>query len=72
MKKKFKLNELGCANCAAKMEEAISKINGVESAKINFMAEKLIIELDESRADEIMAEAAKIVSSIEPDCSIVM
>ena len=44
MKKTFKLDELGCANCGAKMEDAIKKIEGVVSAKVNFMAQKLTIE----------------------------
>ena len=71
MKKKFTLSEIDCANCAAKMEEAINKIDGVEEASINFMAQKLTIECDEDRYDEIIAEVKKTVDKIEPGCEIV-
>ena len=43
MKKVFKLEDLDCANCAAKMENAISKIEGVESANVSFMTQKMTI-----------------------------
>lgn len=72
MKKIYKLEELDCANCAAKMEEAISKIEGVESANISFMTQKLTICADESNFDSIMKKAAKAVKKIEPDCRIIM
>lgn len=72
MKKVFKLEELDCANCAAKMENAINKIEGVSSATVSFMTQKLTIEADDSRFDEIIKEASKIIKKIEPDCSIVM
>ena len=68
MKKVFKFDELGCANCGAKMEDAISKLEGVTSAKVNFMAQKLTIEADDARFDAIMDEAQKICHRIEPDC----
>lgn len=72
MKKKFKLDDLGCANCAAKMEDAIKKIDGVNDATISFMTQKLTIDADEGRFDAIMAEAARVCKRIEPDCTIVM
>ncbi|SBW04230.1 Heavy metal-associated domain protein [uncultured Eubacteriales bacterium] len=72
MKKKFKLVDLDCANCAAKMEEAIKKINGVNAATVSFMTQKLTIDADEGRFDAIMAEAARVCKRIEPDCTIVM
>lgn len=72
MKKVFKLEELDCANCAAKMENAINKIEGVSSATVSFMTQKLTIEADDSRFDDIIKEASKIIKKIEPDCSIVM
>ena len=72
MKKIFKLDELDCANCGAKMENAIRKINGVNSVSINFMAQKLTIDADDSLFDEIMKEAVRICRKIEPDCEIVM
>lgn len=71
MKKTFKLDELGCANCGAKMEDAIKKIEGVVSAKVNFMAQKLTIEASDERFNDIMDEAQRVCRKIEPDCDIV-
>ena len=72
MQKKFDLIDLGCANCAAKMEAAIQKLDGVENATVNFMAQKLTLQADDARFDEIVQEAAKIIKRIEPDCRIKM
>ena len=71
MKKKFKLEELDCANCAAKMEEAIGKLPGVEAASVNFMAEKLTIEADEDKFDEILEAAQQEITKIGRNCRIV-
>ena len=71
MKKKFELTEVDCANCAAKMEDAINKIDGVNEATINFMAQKLTIDADDERFDEILDEAQKRISKIEKGCEIV-
>lgn len=70
MKKKFKMQDLDCANCAAKMEEAIKKIDGVVDASVSFMTQKLTIEADESRMEEILDQAVIICKKIEPDCMI--
>lgn len=72
MKKTFKLEELDCAHCAAKMEESIKKIDGVVSANVNFIAQKLVIEAAEERFEEILKEAQKRCKAIEPDCTIVI
>ena len=72
MKKVFKLAELDCANCAAKMERAIGKIEGVTYAAVNFMAQKLTVEADDARFDEIMQAAVKICKKLEPDCKILL
>jgi len=72
MKKKFKMQDLDCANCAAKMEAGIKKIDGVVDATVSFMTQKLTIEADDDRFDEIMQEAAKVVAKIEPDCKILI
>ncbi len=71
MRKTFKLDELDCANCGAKMEAAIKKIDGVVDAKITFMTQKLVVEADDARFDKIMDEAQAICRKIEPDCEIV-
>lgn len=72
MKKVYKLIDLDCANCARKMEEAIKKLDGVSSATVSFMTQKLTIDLDESRIDEIMSQAVAVCKKIEPDCRIDM
>ena len=72
MKKKFKMQDLDCANCAAKMEAGIKKIDGVVDATVSFMTQKLTIEADDDRFDEIMQEAAKVVAKIEPNCKILI
>lgn len=70
MKKVFKLEELDCANCAAKMETAIGKLKGVNSASVSFMTQKLTLDADEDMFDLIVDEAAKICKKIEPDCRL--
>ena len=72
MKKKFKLQDLDCANCAAKMEEAIKRIEGVADANVSFMTQKMTIEAEESRFDEIMKEVVSVCRKGEPDCIIQM
>lgn len=72
MKKKFKLEDLDCANCAAKMEEAIKKLDGVNDATVSFLAQKLTIEADDSRFDEIMKNVQSTIAKVEPDCRLVM
>lgn len=70
MKKRYKMIDLDCANCAAKMEDAIRKIDGVHDATVSFMAQKLTIDADEERFDEIMREVAAVCRKVEPDCVI--
>ena len=72
MKKVFELEELDCAHCAAKMEDTIRKIDGVISANISFMTQKLTIEADEKDFDKILKAAQKAIKKIEPDCRIVL
>ncbi len=71
MKKTYRLDELDCAHCAAKMEDAIRKLPGVTSVSISFMTQKLTLEADEEQYDGILQQAAKICKKIEPDCRIV-
>ena len=70
MRKTFKLQDLDCANCAAKMEAAVQKIDGVTAASVSFMAQKLTIEADD--VDSIMKDVVKCVRKVEPDCQIVL
>lgn len=72
MKKKFKLEELDCAHCAAKMEEAIKKIEGVNDAAVNFLAQKMTVDAEDDRFDAVMEEIKNVCARIEPDCKIMM
>jgi copper chaperone CopZ len=72
MKKHFKLIDLDCANCAAKMEDAIKKIDGVNDATVSFMTQKMTVDADDSRFDEIMKKIVKTCKRVEPDCTIVL
>ncbi|MBQ2775835.1 MAG: cation transporter [Clostridia bacterium] len=71
MRKIYKLEDLDCANCAAKMEAAIKKIDGVEFASVNFLSQKLTIEADDVILNDILKKAAKAIKKIEPDCRII-
>ncbi len=72
MKKVFALENLDCANCAAKMETAISKIDGVRSVTISFFAQKMILEGEDSQWDRIVKEACKAIQKIDSDCSVLL
>ena len=69
MKKKFKC-EIDCANCAATVEEAVKKIDGVIDAKVNFMMQKFTLEAEDERFDAILEEAVKVGKKIEPDFAV--
>lgn len=71
MKKRFAMKNLDCANCAAKMETAIQKIDGVQSASVNFLTQKLTLEAPEDRFDEILELAAAACKKVDADCQIV-
>ena len=70
MKKRFKLVNLDCANCAAKMEDAIKKVDGVKDATVSFVMQKMTVEADDARFDDIMEEIVKVCKRVEPDCEI--
>ncbi len=72
MKKKFKLQDLDCANCAAKMEEAIKKLDGVHDASVSFMTQKMMVDAEDEKFDEIMQQVVKVCAKVEPDCKILM
>jgi len=72
MKKKFKLEDLDCANCAAKMEEAIKKIPGVNDAVVSFMAQKMTVDAEDEKFDAVMKEVVAVCAKVEPDCKILM
>lgn len=71
MKKVYRLQNLDCANCAAKMERSIAKIEGIESVSISFMAQKLTLEFREEHFEDIKTKMVAIIKKIEPDCEII-
>ncbi|MDE5715657.1 MAG: cation transporter [Anaeroplasmataceae bacterium] len=70
MKKVYRLENLDCANCAAKMERGILKIDGVSQATVSFLSQKMTIEAEDDRFEEIMDEVIKVCKKVEPDCII--
>ena len=67
MKKIFRLEGLDCANCAAKIQEGICKLDGVSKATVNFLTTKLTIECEDDKADSIVDSAKMIINKLEPD-----
>ena len=73
MKKKFKLEDLDCANCAAKMEDGIKKLDGIKDASVSFMQQKMTLEIEDDRdMDAIIEQVVKVCAKIEPDCRILL
>ena len=70
MKKSYKI-EVDCANCAQKMEDAANTVAGVAKATVSFMTQKLTLDADDTRFDEILNEVVKVCKKVEPDCTIV-
>ena len=72
MVKTFRLNNLDCANCAAKMENAIRKLDGVNDISVVFMTQKMVLDADDARFDEILKKVVKLCRRVEPDMEILM
>ena len=70
MKKVYRMKNLDCANCAAKMERAIQKIDGVQFAEVSFMAQRLTLDVDERKLPEILEQVKKCVAKVEPDTKV--
>ena len=70
MKKTYELEDLDCANCAAKIEDAISKLEGVKSANVNYIMQKMTVEAEDAEFDAVMKKVVKLCRRIEPDMSI--
>ena len=71
MTKTYKMQDLDCANCARKMEDAIRKLEGVTEVHVNFLTQKMILTADDGRFEEIVKEAAKCIRRVDPDCQVV-
>lgn len=72
MKKVFKMEDLDCAHCASKMEEGIKKIEGVTYASVSFMAQRLTVEADEDKFEEIIPQIVKAVKKVDSDCKVII
>ena len=70
MKSTYKIKGIDCANCAAQLENAISKVEGVESVSISFMAERMVLEYAKKNAEEIMEKVRKLIKKEEPDATL--
>lgn len=70
MRKVFKLDEIDCAVCAGKLEDAIKKLDGVQDAKINFLTQKLTLEAADEDFDAVLGAVVKLTAEVEPDCEI--
>lgn len=71
MKKTFRLEDLDCANCAAKIENALNEIKEVTSASVSFMTQKLILEAADEDFETALAEAEKVISRVDADVTLV-
>ena len=72
MKKTFKMTDVDCANCARKMQEAICRLDGVTACTISFLTQKMTIEADDARFDDIVKQAVKCVKKVDPDAGVVL
>lgn len=72
MKKVYRMEDLDCAHCAAKMETAIAKLDGVKSVTISFLTQKLTLETESDDQTELMKQVVKLCKKVEPDCRIIL
>lgn len=73
MKAKYKIEGLDCANCAAKIEEALSKLEGVNSVRVSFLSEKVKFDLaDDIDLEDLIAKSNEIADKIEPGSEILV
>ena len=70
MRKSFKLDEIDCANCALKLEDAIKKVDGVDDAKVNFLTQKLTLSAADDRFNAVLDDVIALVAEVEPDCEV--
>ena len=72
MKKRFNMVDLDCANCAAKMEAAIKKIDGVNDAAVSFLAQKLVLDADDARFDDILKQAIAVIKKVDSNVEVIV
>ena len=72
MRKTFKLDEIDCANCARKLEDAIKAVEGVDDARVNFLTQKLALVAADDRFDDVRDRVIALVATVEPDCEVIL
>ena len=70
MKKKYKMDEIDCANCALKLENAIKEVPGVSNVKVNYMMQKLTLEAEDASFDEVEKNVLSVCKRMEPDMDV--
>lgn len=71
MVKVYRVKNLDCANCAAKLERALSKLDGVNGATVSFLTQKITLDVAENRAEDIATEVTRLCKKVEPDMVLV-
>ena len=72
MRKSYKIEDLCCANCAQKIQDGISRLDGVEKASVNFLTQKFTLVAADDKFDAVLDESLKIFNRIEPDCTVLV
>lgn len=70
MRKAYKLDEIDCPTCAQKLQDALAKVDGVQSVSVNFLAQKLTLEAEDDCFDAVLGRVVKLAAGLEPDCEI--
>ncbi|MBP5453427.1 MAG: cation transporter [Lachnospiraceae bacterium] len=70
MKRTFILEDLDCAHCAQKIEDAVAKLDGVSNCKVTFLTQKLVYDVEDDKNDAVEKEMKKVVKSTEPDVTV--
>ena len=71
MRKSFKLDEIDCANCALKLQDALAKLDGVDQVSVNFLTQKLTLAAADERFDDVLTRVVARAAELEPDCEII-
>jgi len=72
MKKSYKLEDLDCANCAAKMERAIAQLDGVKRVTISFMAQKMVLEAEDEKFESVLSQASECIKKVDSNCKVIV
>ena len=72
MKKSIRLEDLDCANCAAKLENAVAAIDGVQRVTVSFMAQKMILEAPDDKFDDVLKQVVKTAKKVVPEATVVV